>query len=97
MATSWFGINYECNAVINAELKETWREPELAAACGSLAGPVLIVDGATDIRPRWSVDSLEKALPSVTRVVLPGVGHMPWLERHEEFTSVLLEWLGRRA
>jgi proline iminopeptidase len=46
MATPWFGINWECSASINAELKATWREPELIAACQSLRMPVLILEGA---------------------------------------------------
>jgi proline iminopeptidase len=90
MATPWFGINYECNATINAELKQTWCEGELIAACEQLALPVLIIDGAQDIRPRDAVDSLEQALPMVTRVVLPDAGHLPWFEAPEEFRSAVL-------
>ncbi|HMD25630.1 MAG TPA: hypothetical protein VKH61_16155 [Streptosporangiaceae bacterium] len=54
---------------------------------------MLIIDGAADLRPRWAVDSLEQALPRVTRVVLPDVGHMPWLEVPGEFASRLAGWL----
>ena len=97
MATPWFDVNYECNAEINAEInaldKVTWQEDELLAACRELAVPTLIVDGAQDIRPRWAVDSLHQALPSATRVVLPDVGHVPWLEDPAAFYSTLLEFL----
>jgi proline iminopeptidase len=93
MATPWFGINWECSASINAELKATWREPELIAACHSLRVPVLILEGADDIRPRWAVDSLEEALPLVTRVTIQGAGHLPWLEAPEEFLTALLGFL----
>jgi pimeloyl-ACP methyl ester carboxylesterase len=55
----------------------------------------LIVDGETDLRPRWAVDSLERALPRVTRVILPGVGHVPWLEKPGDVSSLLLEYLRR--
>ena len=58
---------------------------------------MLIIDGAADLRPRWAVDSLEQALPRVTRVVLPDVGHVPWLEVPGEFASRLLDWLRRNA
>jgi proline iminopeptidase len=60
-----------------------------------LTVPVLIVDGAADIRPRWAVDSLEQALPWAVRVLLPHGGHVPWLEAPGEFSSVLLEYLRR--
>jgi proline iminopeptidase len=58
-------------------------------ACRNLVVPTVILDGAQDIRPRWAVDSLEAALPSVTRTVFPETGHVPWLERPEEFAAAL--------
>jgi proline iminopeptidase len=93
MATPWFMINRECYHAIWGELKQTWHESELAAACQALTTPVLIIDGADDIRPRWAVDSLEQALPAAVRVVLPGTGHLPWVEAPGEFASVLLQYL----
>jgi proline iminopeptidase len=80
MADPWFGINFECNEALNAETRRTWGTSELHAACQALDVPVLIVDGARDIRPRSAVDSLERALPRVRRVVLPDAGHLPWVE-----------------
>jgi proline iminopeptidase len=94
MATPWFGINEQCYADIWTELRRIWREPELISACQALNVPVLIIDGAADIRPRWAVESLAQALPNVTRVILPHAGHVPWLEVPGEFASVLLDFLG---
>jgi proline iminopeptidase len=54
----------------------------------------LIIDGSADLRPRSAVDSLAAALPAVTRVVLPDVGHVPWLEAPAEFARLVLEFLG---
>lgn len=93
MATPWLEINYECHDAILADDRETWREPELAAACRRLQVPTLIVDGAKDIRPRWAVDSLAEALPSVTRVTLPNAGHLPWLDDPEGFRAALMSFL----
>jgi proline iminopeptidase len=95
IATPWLEINYECSATINAADRQTWREDELLAQCRELEVPTLIVDGARDIRPRWAVDSLAEALPSVTRVTLPEAGHLPWLEDPEGFRSALLSFLSR--
>lgn len=92
MAEPWFEVNYECNTAMSADTRQAWREAELVAACRGLAVPTLIVDGAHDIRPRWAVDSLQQALPSVTRVVLD-TGHVPWLEAPEELSSALLTFL----
>jgi proline iminopeptidase len=93
MATPWFGINQDCYTQIWAELERTWHEDELIAQCRALEVPVLIIDGGRDLRPRWAVDSLERALPDVTRVILPGTGHLPWLERPAEFRASLLRFL----
>jgi proline iminopeptidase len=93
MATPWFGINRECYDEIWGELKRTWHEAPLVAECQALRVPVLIIDGAADLRPRWAVDSLEQALPRVRRVVLPGLGHVPWLEAPGPVTSLMLEFL----
>jgi proline iminopeptidase len=93
MATPWFGINQDCYTQIWAELERTWHEDELIDQCRALEVPVLIIDGERDLRPRWAVDSLARALPRVTRVILPDAGHIPWLERPEEFTRPLLAFL----
>lgn len=95
MATPWFGINQDCYDEIWAELRRTWHEPELVAECRNLAIPVLIVDGDADLRPRWAVDSLAQALPKVSRVVLPGAGHVPWLDAPDDFSAAVLDFLGR--
>jgi proline iminopeptidase len=93
MATPWFGINQDCYTKIWAELERTWHEDELITECRALEVPVLIIDGGRDLRPRWAVDSLERALPRVTRVILPDAGHIPWLEAPKEFVRSLAEFL----
>ncbi len=89
MADPWFGINTECNTALNAETRRSWGTPELYAACRALDVPVLIVDGARDIRPRSAVDSLERALPRVRRVILPDAGHMLWADDPKGFREAV--------
>lgn len=89
MADPWLGINFECGRALNAETRRTWGTPELYAACEALDLPVLIIDGEHDIRPRPAVDSLERALPRVRRVVLPNAGHLPWAEDPEGFREAV--------
>ncbi|MGW0550070.1 alpha/beta fold hydrolase [Streptomyces altiplanensis] len=88
MATPWLGVNSECHAEIVAETR-TMSEHQLHVACGGLRVPVVIVDGAQDIRPRGAVDSLEQALPDVRRVTLAGAGHMPWAEDPTGFVAAV--------
>lgn len=95
MADPWFDINFECSKALNAETKQSWGTPELYAACQGLDVPVLIVDGAGDIRPRSAVDSLERALPRVRRAILPDAGHLPWVEDPKGFREAVataLRW-----
>ncbi|WP_327697884.1 alpha/beta fold hydrolase [Streptomyces sp. NBC_00459] len=80
MADPWFSINHRSNQAFNAERKRTWGTPDLYDRCRVLDLPVVIIDGMADIRPRTAVDSLERALPCVRRVILPGAGHLPWVD-----------------
>jgi proline iminopeptidase len=92
MATPWFGINQDCYDAIWTELRQTWHESALIPACQALDIPVLVIDGGDDLRPRWAVDSLQHALPDVTRHTLPA-GHIPWLEVPAQFGELLRDHL----
>ncbi|MCF3964124.1 alpha/beta fold hydrolase [Streptomyces fuscigenes] len=93
MATPWFGVNQACNRALGREMRQLVAGGCLRERCAALAVPVLILDGARDIRPRSAVDSLERALPHVTRAVLPEAGHMPWAEDPAGFASALTAFL----
>jgi proline iminopeptidase len=93
MATPWFGVNMQANRGIVDDVAAHWDESAVEAACRVLAVPTLILEGAEDIRPRWAVDPLAAALPQVTRVTLPGVGHLPWLEAAEATLGPLRSFL----
>ncbi|ONK11666.1 alpha/beta hydrolase [Streptomyces sp. MP131-18] len=86
-------MNHECDATISAEVDRASGTPELRAACERLDVPVLIVHGAEDIRPDWALDSLEQALPRVSRTVLNGAGHLPRVEGPNGFRSAVGDFL----
>jgi proline iminopeptidase len=94
-ATPWFGVNYECNAAINTDVRRYLSDYDVAALCRALEVPTLVVDGADDIRPRWAVDSLCEALPRVERVTHSGVGHVPWVEAPGPFHRAVSNFLGK--
>jgi proline iminopeptidase len=91
--TPYLGTNRECNRALNADRRRSLGG--LLGACRALRVPVLLVDGARDIRPRRAVDSLERALPAARRVVLEGAGHLPWVEDPEAFRSAVTGFLAR--
>ncbi|ATO12759.1 alpha/beta hydrolase [Micromonospora sp. WMMA2032] len=93
MATPWLGVNAECNRALGAEVKRELSESDVTARCRMLEVPVLIVDGTEDIRPRWGVDSLHRALPNAERVTLVGAGHLPWVEDPQGFRRAVTGFL----
>lgn len=95
MATPWLGINYDCNRAVNAEVKKELND--LSMRCRTLDIPVLIVDGAEDIRPRWAVDSLYQALPGAERVSFAGAGHLPWVESRDDFGRAVTTFLASKG
>lgn len=97
MATPWRGINYECNAAVNAEVKQELSDNSLTTRCRDLELPVLIVHGTEDIRPEWAVDSLHQALPNARRVSLAGAGHLPWVEKPDDFRQAVAGFLPRHT
>jgi proline iminopeptidase len=95
MATPWFGVNLDGNAALGSAARRLCDTAVLPERCRALDVPTLIVDGTEDIRPRWSVDSLAAALPSVDRVALAGAGHLPWVESPTEFEAAVTAFLSR--
>lgn len=94
MATPWFAVNTDANRDIQADVAAVWDEAAVLDRCRALPVPTLILEGAEDVRPRWAVDPLAAALPAVTRVTLPGVGHLPWLEARDPSLAALRAFLG---
>jgi proline iminopeptidase len=90
LLTPYLGTNWECSRALNADRR---RSGGLLGACATLAAPVLLVDGAHDIRPRRAVDSLERALPAARRVVLADAGHLPWVEEPAAFRAAVARFL----
>jgi proline iminopeptidase len=87
-----FDINVDANRQISAETK-TWDESDLVARCQGTTVPALIVHGERDPRPLWAIDSLAGALPNCAVEILPGVGHLPWLEDHDRFAQSVRPFL----
>jgi proline iminopeptidase len=91
MVASGFQVNTDCNAALNAELSsipdEDWQR-----LCARVTAPVLVVQGEGDPRPLEAVGSMVQALSSVERVILPGAGHYPWVERPREVRRAVETW-----
>jgi pimeloyl-ACP methyl ester carboxylesterase len=58
-----------------------------------IQAPTLIIAGELDPWAAGAAPELEAYLPNARAVVLPSVGHMPWIEDRERFRQELVEFL----
>ena len=81
------------------DLSEFPAEPSLAPArIESIRQPALVISGELDLASRTrSADALCAALPSCTRAVVPGAGHLPNLDNPIFYTALLRDFLQKRA
>jgi proline iminopeptidase len=93
MATPWLGINFDCSAKLNAEIKWHLSDNDVPAQCRTLDIPTLVIHGAEDIRPSWAVDSLHRALPRCRRLTITHAGHVPWVEDAGSFRKAVTGFL----
>ena len=54
----------------------------------------LVLTGELDPWGAWAAPELESLIPDARVVVMPEVGHMPWVEEPEGFRGAMLEFLG---
>jgi len=61
---------------------------------GALRQPTLVVAGGDDrLTPRAHADALAKAIPGAELEVIPGAGHLPYLESPDRFDERVLAFL----
>jgi 2-hydroxy-6-oxonona-2,4-dienedioate hydrolase len=78
--------------------KELAPEPPAADRLTEIRAPSLIIVGNSD-QPQIiaAADLLGREIPNVRKVVMPGVAHLPNMERPEEFNRMVLAFLERSA
>jgi pimeloyl-ACP methyl ester carboxylesterase len=54
----------------------------------------LVLTGQLDPWGAWAAPELESLIPDARVVVMPEVGHMPWVEEPDAFRRAILEFLG---
>jgi proline iminopeptidase len=83
--------NYEVNRLLSADARRAIESDAdaMAARLRSMRTSTLIVHGEADPRPVWAAHHLAAHIPSAQLRVLPGVGHLPWLEAPDQFGSML--------
>ncbi len=76
-------VNFGVNAALGSQWGELLGQEELRSRVAAIRAPVLILAGAADPRTDLGARDLAGLLPDARLVMLPGVGHYPWLEHPE--------------
>jgi 3-oxoadipate enol-lactonase len=73
-------------------------DPPASARLGEIGVPTLVVTGSEDVRDIHEIaDTLRAGIPGVESASIAGSGHLPSLERPDEFDRVVLAFLGKHG
>lgn len=88
-----YSINWNLNSVINADWISLSKNGKLDSQTASLKIPALVVHGEADPRRLRIAEKMSKLLIGSKLVTLPGVGHLPWLEKPHLLQNSLRSFL----
>jgi len=70
------------------------READQRGEIGRIAAPTLVITGAGDVStPPAAAEALAAAIPGARAAVIPGAGHLSNVERPEDFSRLIREFL----
>jgi len=80
------------------ELRMKRLDPPASTRLGDVRVPTLVVTGDDDVHDIHQIaDKLEAEIPGAERAHIAGSGHLPSLERPDEFDRVVLAFLGKHG
>jgi proline iminopeptidase len=95
MARTPFAINLAVNRALATD--PVFDDDALRSACAACRVPMLFIHGTQDPRPLEGAAQLSELIPTATMTVIPGAGHLPWIERPEIFKGLLTPFINRAA
>lgn len=88
--TTWAGIMRREAAAAGDE--------RVLGRLGEIRAPTLVIHGDADVSaPLEQAEGLTAGIPGARLVVLPGVGHRPWVERPDATTGAIIGFLAEAA
>lgn len=85
--------NLEINTILGADGDRFTESSELPEKLAAMRLPTLVVHGERDPRPYWSAEKMAKHIPGARFVLLPGMGHMAWLDHPDLLRDTLREFM----
>ncbi len=86
-------VNYEVNAALGEDAYRLLEGGELRERLPALRIPTLVLHGEADPLPARPARELAALLPNAELAILPGTGHLPWLERLDAFRDAIWRFL----
>jgi 3-oxoadipate enol-lactonase len=73
-------------------------DPPASTRLGEIGVPTLVVTGDEDVRDIHDIaDNLAAGIPNAERATIPGSGHLPTMERPDDFDRVVLGFLRKHG
>ena len=86
--------SYELQLPMEDKVEVVWPEPRAATRLEDVRCPTLVVVGDQDVPDTLEIaDLLAASIPGARKAVIEGSGHLPSLERPDELTRLLLDFL----
>jgi 3-oxoadipate enol-lactonase len=80
------------------DYKDVPLEPPASERLADVQAPTLVVTGEEDVRDILEIaDKLVAGIPGAEHATIAGAGHLPSLERPDEFDRVVLGFLGKHG
>jgi 3-oxoadipate enol-lactonase len=80
------------------DYKDVPLEPPASERLADVQAPTLVVTGEEDVRDIHEIaDKLVAGIPGAEHATIAGAGHLPSLERPDEFDRVVLGFLGKHG
>jgi 3-oxoadipate enol-lactonase len=86
--------SYEQQLPVEDQVRTVWPERPAAQRLGEIGVPTLVVVGSEDVDDiKAMAGRFTAEIPEARLVTIEGAGHLPSLERPEEFNPLLLDFL----
>jgi 3-oxoadipate enol-lactonase len=78
------------------EGKREFARPLAAERLADIKAPTLLIIGEADLQSMQDIaNELEKGIPAIRRINMPGTAHLPPMEKPEKFNQIVLDFLSK--